>query len=231
MPLVPLLTYALQGVSSRLEQGFGADVVGRERRLRLALADALGERAEVAEVRISPEWRPEMPLWSPGSVQGAKLGGFDVAVQFEAESGYALVVELKWSKFGLIDALDEVMWDAFKLAHAVATLPGVRFGLLCYLAPSRAWDKPARFATLFDDGLIETRKLIADHEAIWDWCLAQGSASRPTKLPPLLETHRVARVPVVLDGKEWQIRAASVVPSGDPWLELDASGIPIADRV
>ena len=107
------------------------------------LRDGLAARSELDEVRHSPEWRPEMPQW-PSSRGEEQLGGCDLALRFRSEETYSTVIEPKWSRHGLIDALDEVMWDAFKLAHATATLPGVSNGLLIYLACGRAWAKPAR---------------------------------------------------------------------------------------
>jgi hypothetical protein len=223
-----LITRALAGTASRLESGFGLEVTKRENRLRFALADALANEAVVAEVRISPEWRPEMPYWPSGGA-GKRLGGFDVALRYSDDRSYSLVAELKWTHYGFVNALDEAIWDAFKLAHASATLEGVRDGLLIYMAPVKAWNRPARFANFFTDSFSDSRKLIAEHEGIWRWCLAEGSRARPTKLPPALETGPVACAPLLHDGEAWEIRAGVVRANGEPWLDLDPDGMPVPE--
>ena len=220
-----LIARALAGTASRLESGFRKDVEKRENRLRGAIEHALAEEAAVKEVRIAPEWRPEMPLWPRGPRK--RLGGFDVAVRFQGDDGYSLVVELKWTHYGFVNALDEAIWDAFKLAHASSTLPGVRDALLIYLAPLKAWNRPARFAQLFADSFTDSRELIGDHENIWHWCLREGSAAKPLKLPPALETGPIARAPLVVDGEPWEIRAAVVRANGEPWFDLDPDGLPM----
>jgi hypothetical protein len=225
-----LLADVVQGVADRLEAGYRGEVPWREKRLRLAFADALGGWPEVAEVRTTPEWRPEMPFWPWGTDGKSKLGGFDVAVRFDGDSGYSLVAELKWSHYGYVNALDEVIWDAFKLAHATSTLPGISYGLLIYLAPLKAWEKPARFADLFSDALASSRTLISEYESIWRWCLGEGSSCRPTKLPPYVQTGPVACASVVVDGAPWEIRASTVAANGEPWIELDENGMPVGDE-
>jgi hypothetical protein len=225
-----LISTALAETATRLESGYGSEIKKREERLRLAFADALRSHEEVVEARISPEWRPEMPFW-PWSDDGkAKLGGFDVAIRFRGDDSYSLVVELKWTHYGFVNALDEVPWDAFKLAQASATLQGVMHGLLVYLAPTKAWTKPARFASLFGDYFANSRTLIAEHEKIWRWCLKEGSASHPTKLPPALQTGPVGSASLTIDGEPWELRAAVVRANGEPWIDLDEE-VPVPEAV
>ena len=78
-------------------------------------------------MRWSPEWRPELPLWP--SQKALKVGGFDLALRFDGDVSFSLVAELKWTHHGFVNALDEAIWDAMKLAHAVESVDGVRRGL------------------------------------------------------------------------------------------------------
>src|SRR5262245_8437601 len=98
------------------EVGLGAELKRPEQRLRAAIVAALAEESNVAEV--TQEWRPGMRYWP--SQCGRRLGGFDLAIRFRNESSYSTVVELKWCQRPGLDAFDEVLWDAFKLAHAQA---------------------------------------------------------------------------------------------------------------
>jgi hypothetical protein len=222
-----LIADAITATAARIESGYGLEIKRREDRLRQALRASLVERAQVVEVRISPEWRPELRFW-PWSTDGTKkLGGFDCAIRFAGDDSYSLVAELKWTHHGYVNALDEAIWDAFKLAQASATLAGVTHGLLVYLAPMKAWNKPPRFVELFRDSLTSTRSLITDHEAIWRWCLQEGSAARPTKLPPYLQTGPVAATALAIDGEPWELRAAVARANGEPWIDLDSEGMPI----
>jgi hypothetical protein len=222
-----LLSNAVEETAKRLEVGFGGEIAQRERRLRATFAASLAHRYKVAEVRTKPEWQPELPLWPWSADRKHKLGGFDLAIRFQGDEAYSLVCELKWTHYGIVNALDEAMWDAFKLAHAGRTLPGVTHGILLYLAPVSAWSKPARFTRLFDDALTSSRELIAENESIWRWCLREGSAARPNKLPPYLETGLVARAHLLIDSEEWELRMATVASNGEPWLDVDAAGMPL----
>jgi hypothetical protein len=223
-----LIADALKETATRLAGGLGADVRGREARLVLAFAEALKASGQVAEARTTPQWRPEMPSWPAKPPK--RLGGFDIAIRFAQDMDYSLVGELKWTHYGIANALDEAPGDAFKLAHAAATLETVTDGLLIYLAPLAAWEKPARFATFFADAFVPTRTLISDYESIWRWCLREGSDAWPTSLPPHLQTCPIGRAEVTFDDAPWQIRAATVVANGEPWIELDAEGMPLPEE-
>lgn len=224
-----LIAEAVTATAVRLEGGYATDVKRREDRLRQALLASLEEQEQVLEVRTSPEWRPEMPFW-PWSADGKKkLGGFDCAIRFVGDDSYSLVIELKWTHHGYVNALDEAIWDALKLAQASATLPGVTHGLLVYLAPLKAWNTPPRFGELFDECFASTRSLLSNHEAIWRWCLETGSAARPTKLPPFLQTSPIAAAALTLNGEAWELRAALARANGEPWIDLDPDGFPIPD--
>lgn len=138
-----LIADVVAATATRIESGYADDVKRREERLRQAFRASLEEHDQVLEARTSPEWRPELPLW-PWSADGKKkLGGFDCAIRFVGDESYSLVVELKWTHWGYVNALDEVIWDAFKLAHASATLDGVTHGLLVYLAPTEGVEHAA----------------------------------------------------------------------------------------
>jgi hypothetical protein len=199
-----------------LGSGFGGEVRRREERLRQVLVAALAERAEVTEVAL--EWRPHMLRWPSQGTR--RLGGFDLAVRFESEESFSSAAELKWCQRTGLDAFDEVLWDTFKLAHAQATLDGVDTALLIYAAPLQAWQVDGRFRSLFDDSLAMTESLLRDHANVWRWLLESSSLSRPTRLPPAVQTGAVARSSFAVDGVAWEIRAASVIANGEPWLEL-----------
>src|SRR5205807_1400311 len=126
-----------------------------------------------------------------------------------------------------IDALDEVLWDCFKLAHARETLAEVRWALLLYVAPTKAWRKPARFVGLFGESLNSTRDLIAENEGVWRWLLKTGAKSRPRKLPPYLQTSPLGKVSFTLEDFAYELRLASVRANGEPWFGLDEHGWPL----
>jgi hypothetical protein len=180
-----VVAQAVAGAAARLEGGFGADGERREERMRRALAIELEDSNLVSGVCF--EWRPEMAFWPPAGPRN-RLGGFDLALAFSEDEDFSVVAECKWCTHTGIDTLDEVPWDWVKLAHAEATLPGVRWALLLYAAPLSAWAKPARFTSLFEESLVSTRELIAQNEGVWRWLLRQSAKSRPKRLPPYIQT-------------------------------------------
>ena len=194
----------------------------REAQLRAAVVEAL--LPCVAEGRTLSEWRPQMPYWPKRG--NSRLGGFDLAVRFQSDVSYSTVAELKWSRHGLLDALDEVPWDLCKLAHARATLLRVTTCLLLYVAPVAAWQKPARFVEIFDGTRVDTRRLIERHPNVWRWLLKNSAKSRPTALPPEIKTESLTRVPFGVSGETLELRAATVEPRGRLWVELDDEGWP-----
>jgi hypothetical protein len=212
--------------AARVLEGNAEEAVKRpEARLRHALVDELATFPEV-EAAL-PEWRPKLPLW-PGSLK-TRLGGFDLALRFVGDEDYSVVCELKWSSGKGLDALDEVPWDCFKLAHAVGTLDNVGTGLLIYAAPSTGWER-ARFRDLFSElSLGSTRRLIDENKNVWRWLLKGSSESRPTRLPPFVRTSLVGKTPLSYLGTSWEIRVAAVSPEGEPWYELDEDGWPLPE--
>ena len=58
--------------------------------------------------------------------------------------------------------------------------------------------------------------------------LQEGSACRPTKLPPLVQTGPIACAELLIDAAPSEIRAAVVRGNGEPWIDLDPDGMPIA---
>jgi hypothetical protein len=218
-----ILTDAVVRAAGRLEAGFGAEIRRPEERMRRAIVTELEASGQVSEVRL--EWRPEMRWWPRAGTSW--LGGFDLAMTYCEGRGFSTVVECKWCSRTGIDALDEVLWDCFKLAHAASTLDEVKWGLLLYAAPASAWARPARFTTLFDASMPSTRELIGDNEGVWRWLLRNSAKSRPKKLPPHVQTSPVAQVPFVFDRNWMEVRIASVCANGDPWYGLDKDGWPL----
>lgn len=154
------------------------------------------------------------------SVGGNRLGGFDLALRRPGEASYSAVCEFKWSKWGDKEALDEIPWDCFKLAHAVDSLPGVSEGFLVYAARSSAWKKPARFAEWLDGAVISPRQVLVDHPSVWKWLLDDSSKARPLALPETIKTTRVASCEFLHGGVPWEIRVAAVVPGDEQWFAL-----------
>jgi hypothetical protein len=56
----------------------------------------------------------------------------------------------------------------------------------------------------------------------------EDSKSRPLKLPPYVQSSPTFRVGFHFDGKPWQVRIASVRANGEPWLDCDEVGWPLA---
>ena len=134
--------------------------------------------------------------------------------------------ELKWCGRTGLDALDEVLWDCFKFAHARATLDGVEEAFLIYAAPTSAWEIDGRFRNLFDATLVFTETVLSEHANVWRWLLRESSKSRPMQLPPALEMGQIAANAFMLDGVAWELRVASVAPNGEPWIELEDGSLP-----
>jgi hypothetical protein len=188
-----------------------------EARLRRAVAEQIRASPDVTAVMAGPEWRPDMPLWP--RVTGGQLGGFDLAFQLADPDSMNVVAETKWSSGG-IDALDEVLWDAFKLAHAVATLDAVTDGFLIYAARTAAWNKPPRYAELFQDGRVESLALINAYPSVWAWLYNGSSAAKPTQVPGALRTSLVAEASFPFADQSWTVRCARVEVDDVSWIEV-----------
>jgi hypothetical protein len=204
-----------------LQDGQATIATRPEERLREAMTTAFAERPEVVEVRR--EWQPAMPWWP--AVGTYKLGGFDLALRFTNDPTPVSVAELKWcSRLG-VDAFDEVLWDCFKLAHARASLDGISSALLVYAAPAQAWNFDGRFRSLFTDSLTVTETLLTDHRTIWEWAIRTSSKSRPTRLPPAVQTGLIEAAAFVFNGSPWELRVIAITPNGEPWIELSNGSI------
>jgi len=207
----------VEKAAERLQARFGSPMKPEER-LRRALVETLRSTPNVSEVKT--EWRPEMPHW-PWKEGGRKLGGFDVSIRFQGDMSFTIVGETKWTSGGL-DALDQLPWDLFKLAHAEATLEGIRGALLIYAAPTTTWSKPPRFVQCFGDALIETRKLISDHPNVWRFNLKGGAQSRPARLPPAVQTGPVVQAPFLVEdqpGRSESGRSKQTGSRGSKWTQ------------
>jgi hypothetical protein len=211
---------ALRG-GQLLWRGFAKDVKRPESRLRRCLVAAINRASVATEVRFSPEWRPSMPLWP--HVPEGKLGGFDLAVRLHGEPSYSIVCELKWCPAK--EKVEETPWDCFKLAHARDTLAEVRGAYLIYAAPSSVLESGCRCVELLADGVTSTRVIIDKYESSWRWLLKGSSKSRPTSLPPYVETRVVSSPLFVHEQEQWEIRVVSVKANGQPWYAL-ADGWP-----
>jgi hypothetical protein len=154
-----------------------------------------------------------MPLWP--HVPEGKLGGFDLAIRLHGEPSYSVVCELKWCPAK--EKLEETPWDCFKLAHARETLPEVRNAYLIYAAPSSVLASDCRCVELLGDGVISTRVIIDKYESSWRWLLKESSKSRPTSLPPYVETTVVGSPLFIHEEVQWEIRVVSVRANGQPW--------------
>jgi hypothetical protein len=211
------LRVAVPRAAALLDEGLGADLKP-ENRLRRALVESLAD-CGLAEICWSPEWKPEMPRWP--RVSGGTLGGFDLALRAEGEAPYSAVCELKWSNWGDREALDEVPWDAFKLAHAVATLPEVSLGFLIYAARASAWSRPARFVEWFEGAEISSRDFFEGHPTVWRWLLEGSSKARPIALPEVVRTEPLVASGFQWDGEAREICVASVEVPGEEWFDLE----------
>jgi hypothetical protein len=48
-------------------------------------------------------------------------------------------------------------------------------------------------------------------------------------MPPYLQTAPIGGAGASVDGAPWELRAATVAPNGEPWIELDSEAMPIPD--
>jgi hypothetical protein len=192
-----------------------------EERLRLPLAKVLKAAVGVREVDLL--YRPAMPFWP--RVEGGRLGEFDLAITVSGMTAPATVCELKWSQHTGVDALDDVMWDLFKLAHARYSLPNVRSAYLIYAAPTGSW-QPAtrRFRQLFTTTETDVAELVDKYLSIWRWCVRNSSKSRPVALPNRIHTSGVGEsVTVEVPAGSFAVRVASVDVEWDPPIALDGN--------
>jgi hypothetical protein len=195
----------------------------REQRLRLALSDVLLN----AGVEVGLLYQPEMCHW-PWRGR-SKLGHFDLAIAERPKQRPAIVCELKWSTHTGVNALDEVMWDVLKLAHARHSLPDVRSAYLVYAAPRQAWDlETARFRDLFAGTDLDTRAWLDGYlDIAWRWCVREGSKSRPVLAPGRLRTCPVTQTPVPGVPGDMEVRVASVDADWNTPVHLDENAEPI----
>lgn len=99
----------------------------------------------------------------------------------------------------------------------------------CISPQPKAWNTPPRFGEFFAESFSSTRSLISSHEGIWRWCLQEGSAAWPRKLPPYLQTSLIGFAALTIDDDPWELRASLVRANGEPWIDLDAHGMPIPE--
>jgi hypothetical protein len=200
-----------------------------EDRLRLPLQAVLEARGDVA--RVDLWYKPPLPKWP--SVPKTPLREYDVSFARTGANAISAVCELKWCQRGGIDALDEVMWDAFKLAHANGTLRTSPHAYLVYAATEKAWAKSAaRFRELFlAPADLDVRRWIDQHLSIYRWNIRHSSRSRPKAHPRRLHTRPVdSDASVILPTGRWLVRIAVVSGEWEEPIPLDEKAEPLPPR-
>jgi hypothetical protein len=147
---------------------------------------------------------------------GKRLGGIDIAIRREDDSGYRAFLELKWGH------LDWAILDVFKMTTARVS-PAADSCYLIAGEPLSEWAKPETVGELFEDGRWRSETVLLRHRRPW---IGDGTEyGKLTHLPPHIITSLIAneRVPAPLD--TWMIKAIRVEP--DPLSDTD--WLPLAD--
>lgn len=138
------------------------------------------------------------------------VGHFDVVVDVHRGVQIRHAFELKWCKRK--DKLNEALWDAAKLALAVA-VGRTEHGSLLYAGPVGLAASSGVGALLFTGGHFELAELIHRYPAWWDWPVK----TRPTRLPQTVSTIPAGAVAWRMrTGAAWEARLLNVLP-GSGW--------------
>ena len=134
------------------------------------------------------------------------VGHFDVVVDVHRGVQIRHAFELKWCKRK--DKLNEALWDAAKLALAVA-VGRTEHGSLLYAGPVGLAASSGVGALLFTGGHFELAELIHRYPAWWDWPVK----TRPTRLPQTVSTIPAGAVAWRMrTGAAWEARLLNVLP-------------------
>ena len=141
-----------------------------------------------------------------------RLGPVDIALTAD---GRITAVELKAGSGR--HALTACAWDAVKLAYALQ-LDMVSSAYLLALAPTDDWPI-ARGSEFFATATIETaplRDTFADGWKRWE----RDGYPAGTRVPSRLDTRAVCSVPIVIEGRSWEIRVAAIHRHDPPeWID------------
>ena len=176
------------------------------------LAEALAAHLDHATV----ERRLEVPGWDP------KPGNVDLFTT-DWWGRPKLVVETK-HKDG--NQIYECLWDMAKVL-SLDTETSVEGAYLVTGTTVRNWTRPVPCAELFETGRHELVATMRRYPDLWEDLLAGGRA-RPLAVPENMDVSRVARVPLVLQGERWELRAIRVSTPDPLWTGF-RDGRPPAD--
>jgi len=180
----------------------------RERHLAHAVAAHLDD--------ATVERRLEVPGWDP------KPGNVDLFTT-DWRGRPRLVVETKHKEGNQIY---ECLWDMAKVL-SLATEASVEGAYLVTGTTARNWALPVPCAELFETGRHELVGAMRRYPDLWEDLLAGGRA-RPLAVPEAMDVLRVARVPLVLQGEEWELRAVRISAPDAVWTRF-VDGRPPAD--
>jgi len=158
------------------------------------VADALGRHLESARV----ERKLRIPGWDP------QPGNVDIFTT-DWLGRPKLVVETK-HKDG--DDVYECLWDLAKVL-SLTTERSVEGAYLVTGTTAANWARPVSCAELFETGRHNLVGAIRRYTTLWEDLLQEGRG-RPLAVPETIDVSLVARVPVVLKGLAWELRAVRV---------------------
>lgn len=134
-----------------------------------------------------------------------------------------LVVETK-HKDG--NQIYECLWDMAKVL-SLATEASVEAAYLVTGTTARNWALPVPCAELFETGRHQLVGAMRRYPELWEDLLAGGRA-RPLAVPENMDVLLVARVPLLLQGERWELRAVRVSTPNPVWTRF-AEGRPPDD--
>ena len=175
------------------------------------LQPVLATRARIVAARVAPtihvttQRGVEIEDW-PG------LGNIDVA--FESEATPPALVELKCGASA--DALGPCVWDATKLAFALARKRASAAYLIAG-APVSRWDQPIRGCEFLGDGSWELSALRGSFADWWRSWERRGDP-QPSRLPAAFDTTAVACFPFRVGRTAWELRVSAVTVEREDWL-------------
>jgi hypothetical protein len=187
----------------------GPSKIGEKKYMEPALRRALNMLGAAVE-----QTQPQLCFKHWQGLPGRKLGGIDIAIRREDDSGYSAFVELKWGD------LDWAILDFFKMTTACVS-PAADSCYLIAGEPLSEWAKPNTVGELFRNGRWRSESVLLRHRRPW---IGDGTEyGKLTHLPRHIITALIAdeRVPVPLDS--WTIKAIRVEPdplSDTDWLPL-----------
>jgi hypothetical protein len=188
----------------------GVSKIGERKYMQPALKEALTNRLGSVVVEGEPHLRFEH--WQ--GLTGKKLGGIDIAIRRDDDSGYRSFLELKWGD------PDWMILDFYKMATGRVS-PGAD---ACYLVAGQRsgdWEKCGSVCELFRTHRWRTENVLRRHYKAFRG--DESEYGKLTSLPTFIDSTLVADVTLSAPLDTWAIKAIRVEPNplaDDRWHKI-----------